>query len=172
MQRFLAKHQITRWQHPLQPRFGILQLLAFPKLKAPLKANRFQTVDEIQENTMGQLMATGRTVWGPKVLPLKGTETSLSYVQCFLYLVSSSINVSNFHISWLTYIYVSWFIYISLDIYIIPDIYISIMRIYIHTHIYILSSHSLHLHRYILALQYPCPPLLDCVETCSSSVLL
>ena len=28
--------------------------------------------------------------------PLKGTEASLSYVQCFLYLVSSSINVSIF----------------------------------------------------------------------------
>ena len=27
---------------------------------------------------------------------LKGTEASLSYVQCFLYLVSSSINVSYF----------------------------------------------------------------------------
>ena len=31
---------------------------------------------------------------------LKGTEVSLSYVQCFLYLVSS-INVSIFHITWL-----------------------------------------------------------------------
>ena len=32
---------------------------------------------------------------------LKGTEVSLSYVQCFLCLVSSSINVSIFHITWL-----------------------------------------------------------------------
>ena len=32
---------------------------------------------------------------------LKGTEASLSHVQCFLYLVSSSINVSVFHITWL-----------------------------------------------------------------------
>ena len=32
---------------------------------------------------------------------LKGTEASLSYVQCFLYLVSSSINVSTFHVTWL-----------------------------------------------------------------------
>ena len=31
---------------------------------------------------------------------LKGTEMSLSCVQCFLYLVSSSINVSVFHIAW------------------------------------------------------------------------
>ena len=33
----------------------------FPKLKSPLKGKRFQTIDEIQENTMGQLMVTGRT---------------------------------------------------------------------------------------------------------------
>ena len=32
---------------------------------------------------------------------LKGTEASLSCVQCFLYLVSSSINVSFFNITWL-----------------------------------------------------------------------
>ena len=31
---------------------------------------------------------------------LKETEMSLSYIQCFLYLVSSSINVSIFHIMW------------------------------------------------------------------------
>ena len=44
----------------------------------------------------GQLMAMGRTVGGAKVPTLKETEASLSYVQCFLYLVSSSINVSIF----------------------------------------------------------------------------
>ena len=31
---------------------------------------------------------------------LKGTEASLSYVQSFLYLVTSSINVSIFHSMW------------------------------------------------------------------------
>ena len=75
----------------------------FPKLKSPLKGKRFQTIDEIQENMMGQLMVTGRTMWGPKMPTLKGTEASLSYVQCFLYLESSSINVSIFHIAWLVY---------------------------------------------------------------------
>ena len=72
----------------------------FPRLKSPLKGKRFQTIDEIQENIMGQLMAIGRTVWGPKVPTLKGTEASLSYVQCFLYLVCSSVNVSIFDITW------------------------------------------------------------------------
>ena len=42
-----------------------------------------------------------RTAWGPKVPPLKGTKASLSYVQCFLYLVSSSIHVSIFQRTWL-----------------------------------------------------------------------
>ena len=32
---------------------------------------------------------------------LKGTEASLSYIQCFLYLVSSSKNARSFHITWL-----------------------------------------------------------------------
>ena len=50
---------------------------------------------------MGQLMAIGRTMWGLKVPNLKETEASLSYVQCFLYLVSSSISVCSFHITWL-----------------------------------------------------------------------
>ena len=90
-----------RWLSTPTPRFGALQLLAFPQNKITLKGRRFQTVNEIQENTMGQLLATGRTVWGPKVPTLKGTEVSLSYVQCFLYLVSSSINTSIFHITWL-----------------------------------------------------------------------
>ena len=72
-----------------------------PKLKSPLQGMSFQTIGEIQENTTGQLMAIGGTVWGPKVPILKGTEVSLSYVQCFLYPVSSSINVSVLHIAWL-----------------------------------------------------------------------
>ena len=44
----------------------------------------------------------GRTVWGPKLSILQETEVSLSCVQCFLYLVSFSINISIFHITWLS----------------------------------------------------------------------
>ena len=58
----------------------------FSKLKSRLKGKRFQTIDEIQENMRGQLMGIRRTVWGPRVPTLKGTEVSLSYIQCFLYL--------------------------------------------------------------------------------------
>ena len=71
----------------LQPRFDALQLLAFPKTKITFEGKRFQTIDEIQENTTGQLVVIGRIVWGPKVPTLKGTQGSLSYVQCFLYLL-------------------------------------------------------------------------------------
>ena len=71
----------------------------FPKLKSPLKVKRFQTVDEIQENMTMQLMVIGRTAWGPKVPTLKETGALLFYVQYFLHLVSSSVNVSIFHIA-------------------------------------------------------------------------
>ena len=98
----LVKHQITQVTQPLySPDLAPCDFQLFPKLKSPLKGKRFQTVDEIQENMTGQLMAIGRTVWGPEVPNLKGTEASLSYVQCFLYLVSASINVSIFHSTWL-----------------------------------------------------------------------
>ena len=99
---FLSKHQMTQvTQPPYSPGLMPCDFWLFLKLKLPLKGKTFQMVDEIQENTMGQLMAVGRTVWGPNVPTLKGTEVSLSCVQCFLYLVSYSINVSTFHIIWL-----------------------------------------------------------------------
>ena len=101
MQSFLAKYQITQvillpYSTDLVP----CNFWLFPKLKSSLKGKKFQTIDEIQENTMGQLMAIWRTVWGPNVPTLKRTEVSLSCVQCFLYLVSSSLNVSIFHRTW------------------------------------------------------------------------
>ena len=76
---------------PLQPRFGALWVLAVPKTKITFEGKRFQTTRELQENTTGQLIMTGRTVWGPKVPTLEETEASLSYVQCFLYLLQMSL---------------------------------------------------------------------------------
>ena len=100
--RVLAKHQITqvtkpRYSSDLVP----YDFWLFSKLKSPLKGNRFRIVAESQENMLGQLMVIGRTVWGSKVPTLKGTQVALSYIQCFLYPISSSINVSIFHITWL-----------------------------------------------------------------------
>ena len=100
VQNYLAKHQITQvTQLPYSPDLVPWNFWLFPKLKSPLKGKRFQTVHEIQENIMGQLI--GRTVWGSKLPTLKETGESLSSVQCFLSLVSSSINVPIFHITWL-----------------------------------------------------------------------
>ena len=91
-----------RWLGPpYSPDLAHCDFCFFPKLKLPLKGKRFQTIDAIQENMTGQLMEIERTVWGPKVPTLKGTEASLSCVQCFLYLLSASGNVSIFHITWL-----------------------------------------------------------------------
>ena len=99
MHSFLVKYQITQVTQPrYSPDLVPCNSRLFPKLKSPLKGNRSQTISESQK---GQLMATGRTVWGPKVPTLKGTEVLLSYVQCFLCLLSSSVNTSNFHITWL-----------------------------------------------------------------------
>ena len=95
VQRFLVKHQITQvTQSPYRPNLAPCNFWLFPKLKSPLKRKRFQTINEIQENMMGQVMVIKRTVWGSKVPTFKGTEASLSYVQCFLYLVSCLGNVS------------------------------------------------------------------------------
>ena len=92
---FLQNIKSPRWlKPPYSPDLAPCNFWLFPKLKSLLKGKKFQTIDEIQENTMGQLMVIGISVWGPKVPTLKGTEVSLSYIQCFLYLVSSSINVS------------------------------------------------------------------------------
>ena len=63
MQRFLVKHQITQvTQTPYNPDFALCDFLLFPKLKSPLKGKRFQTIDEILENAMRQLMVIGRIV--------------------------------------------------------------------------------------------------------------
>ena len=80
----------------LQPRSGALWVLAFPQTKITFEREEISECRWDSENMMGQLLVIGRTVWSPKVPTLKGTEVSWSYVQYFLYLVSSSINVSIF----------------------------------------------------------------------------
>ena len=98
---FLVKHQVTQATLlPYSPDLVPWDFWLFPKLKSPLKWKRFQTINDIHKNTMGKLMVIRRTVWGPKVPTLKGAEASLSCVQCFLYLVSSSINACIFYITW------------------------------------------------------------------------
>ena len=90
------KNKSPKWLSPLQPTFGALWLLAFPKTKIIFE--REETTDWWWDS--GKYGDWG-TVWGPKVPTLKGTEASLSYVPCFLYLVSCSVSVSIFHMMWL-----------------------------------------------------------------------
>ena len=83
VQRFLVKHQITQVTPLLyNPDLVPCNFWLFLKLKSPLKGKRFQTIDGIWENMMGQLMVLGRTVWSPQMPTLKGTEASLSVVSC------------------------------------------------------------------------------------------
>ena len=72
---------------PCSPDLVPYDFLLFQKLKSPLKGKSFQTINEIQENMTEQLMMIRTTVWGSKVPTLKGTEVSLFYAQCFLYIL-------------------------------------------------------------------------------------
>ena len=52
-----VKHHITQvTQPPYSPDLAPCNYWLFPKLKSLLKEKRFQTINEIQENTMGQLL--------------------------------------------------------------------------------------------------------------------
>ena len=88
-----------RWLSPSMAQIWCLWLLAFPKTKVTFETEKISDYQWDSGNTMGQLMATERTVWGPKVPTLKGIEVSLFLHSMFP--VSSSINASIFHITWL-----------------------------------------------------------------------
>ena len=87
---------------PLQPRFGALWLLAFPKTKIAFER------EEISDHWWDSGKYNGATDgnWEncvrSKVPTLKGTEASLSCL-CTVFLVSCIffINISIFHITWL-----------------------------------------------------------------------
>ena len=98
---FSQNMRSSRGLSPLQPRFGTLWLLAFPKTKITFKKGRDfrpfmysgkynETADRNWENCVRFQGAYFEGDWG-----------IMCCVQCFLYLVSSSINISIFHITWL-----------------------------------------------------------------------
>ena len=63
MQSFLVKQPTTQvTQTPYSPDLAPCDFWLSQKLKSPLRGKRFQTMDEIQENTVGQLMTTERTM--------------------------------------------------------------------------------------------------------------
>ena len=53
----MKQHIAQVTQPPYSPDWVPGDFWLFPKLKSPLRGKRFQTIDEIQENMMGQLMA-------------------------------------------------------------------------------------------------------------------
>ena len=73
----------------------------FPKLKSPFKGKKISACHWDSGKYDGAADGDWENCWGPKVPTLKGTEVSLSCVQCFLYLIFSIINVSVFHSTWL-----------------------------------------------------------------------
>ena len=83
---------------PYSPDLVPCDFWIYPKLKSPLKGKRFQSINEIQENRIGQLMAVGRTVWSQRGLLWRGLIIILCSVS---YILSSSTNVSIFDSTWL-----------------------------------------------------------------------
>ena len=92
---FLAKHQITQVTQPLlRLRFCTLQLRAFPQIKITCKREALSAhwcdsgkYDGVADGDWKNCVRSQGACFG-------GTEASLSYVQCSLYLEASSINVS------------------------------------------------------------------------------
>ena len=69
---------------PYSPDSAPCNFWLFPKWKSFLKGKSFQNISKIQENTVGQLIVIGGTVWGPKVPSLKETEGSLSCTEYYM----------------------------------------------------------------------------------------
>ena len=96
---FSAKYQITQGtQDPLQPKFGVLKLLAFPKTK--ITNEREETSDCGWDSGKYDRAADGD--W-ENCVRSQGAYFEGDWDIIVLYamfLVSSSINISIFHISW------------------------------------------------------------------------
>ena len=90
-----------RWLSPTTAHIWCPTTSGFSKTKITFEREEISDCQWDSGKYDRQLMVIRRTGWGPRVPTLKGTEASLSHVQCFLYLMSSSINVSIFHITWL-----------------------------------------------------------------------
>ena len=97
---FLVKHQITQVTQPhCSPDLVPCNFCLFQKLKSPLKGKRFQIFDEVQENTMGAADGDWENCVTSQGAYFEGDWGII--VLCAMYLVSSLINVSIFHITWL-----------------------------------------------------------------------
>ena len=100
----LDKYQNTRWLSPLQPRCGALQLLVLSKTQIIFGREEIpgcqwdsrkydRTADGNWENRVRSQDASFDGDW-------------CIIVQCAMFLIFPSINVSNFHITWLDMLYI------------------------------------------------------------------
>ena len=97
MQSFWWNMKSSRWLSPLQPRFGALQLLAFPQTKVNCESKEISDhwwvlgkYDGAADDHLGELCEV------PRCLNWRGLRC-----HCFLNLVSSSINVSFIAHGWM-----------------------------------------------------------------------
>ena len=87
MQSFLVKRQITQVTQPLySPDLAPCDFWLLPKLKSPLKGKRLQTIDVIQENKTGQLIAIRELCEVPRCLLWRALRH-----HCPMYIVVSCI---------------------------------------------------------------------------------
>ena len=99
---FLVQHQITQVaQPPYNPDLVPCDFWLFPKLKSPLKGKIFQTVSEIQENTMGQLMVTGRLCEVPRCLLWRGLRRHCSIYSVSCIFFSKCVYFSYYEVGYL-----------------------------------------------------------------------
>ena len=84
---------------PYSPDLVPCDFWLFPKLKSPLKWKRFQTINEIQEKMTGAADSIWENCVRSQGAYFEGDWAVI--VLCTMVLVSSSINVSIFHITWM-----------------------------------------------------------------------
>ena len=98
-----------RWLSPHAAQIWCSAFLAFPKTKITFEGEEISDHWWDSGNSLGQLMVIERTVCEvPSCLLWKGLRPTLSYAQGFLYLASSSINVSIFYITCITWLDSFW----------------------------------------------------------------
>ena len=102
LQSFLVKHQLTQvTQPPYSPDLAPCDFWLFPKLNHLSKGGDFRPSKRLRKIRWGSWWWLGELCEVPRCLLWRGLRCPLSYVWCFLYLVSSSVNVSIFHSTWL-----------------------------------------------------------------------
>ena len=85
----------------LQPRFSALPFLASPQTKITFEREEISDCQWDSRKYNGAADGNWENCVGFWGAYFKETEVSLSYVQCFLYLISSSVNVSILDSTWL-----------------------------------------------------------------------